>query len=152
MVGLALLWGAIGGLAFTAVVLLSWRLTPQVWLGDVTGGEQRPEVNVVNATWFVLVVASFVGGGFAAAWFAASRHDASFVDAAVVAFAVMAIVNLGDLVVVDIAVYLWCRPSFMTLPGVEMPTDYGMHVRGAASGFMMAAPISLLAAALSLAA
>lgn len=149
MVELALLWGAIGAAAFTAVVLLSWRVTPDVWVGDVTNGEQRPDVNVVNVTWFVLVVASFVGGAFAAAWRAGVAHDASFTQAALVAFGVMAIVNLVDLVVVDIMVFLWMRPSWMTLPGIEMPTDYGMHVRGAINGVVIAAPIALLAGAVS---
>ncbi|MEL6893805.1 MAG: hypothetical protein AAFP84_19590 [Actinomycetota bacterium] len=150
MVNLTVLWGAIGSVAFTAVVLLSWRLTPQVWIGDVTNGEQRPDVNIANITWFLLVTVSFVGGGFVAAWLASSRHDASFVQAALVAFAVMAIVNLVDLVIVDIAVFLWLRPSFMTLPGIEMPTDYGMHVRGAVNGLVMAIPISALAALVAL--
>lgn len=150
MTELAVVWGLVSGTAFTVVVLLSWRITPEVWIGDVTDGEQSPETNVVNVVWFVLVTLTFVGGGFVAAWFAAARFDASLLEAALVAYGAMAIVNLVDLVVVDIVIYLWMRPAWMVLPGLEMPTDYGMHVRGAVKGFAMAVPIALVAGAVSL--
>lgn len=152
MVALALVCGMASAMVFTVVVLLSWRITPEVWLADVTDGEQRTALNATNVTWFVLVAVSFVGGGFVAAWLAAARHDATFVQATLVAFIAMLTVNLVDLLVVDIVVYLWIRPSWMTIPGLEMPTGYGIHVRGALNGVLLAVPISLVAAAVSLAA
>ncbi|MEM9562730.1 MAG: hypothetical protein AAGA93_08950 [Actinomycetota bacterium] len=152
MTSLALVWGLIGSVAFTSVVLASWWRNPEVWLADVTNGEQRPEANAAAVIWTALVALAFLGGGFVAAWLAASGDGADFVERFLVAYAVMAIVNLVDLVVVDIAVYLWLRPSWMTIPGVEMPTDYGMHVRGAVNGFAMAIPIALVAAVVGFAA
>ncbi len=152
MTALALFWGLVGSAAFTVVVLVSWWRNPEVWLADVTDGEQKPPTNATTVTWTVLVALTFLGGSFVAAWLAGSVADAGFVERFLVAHAVMAIVNLVDLVVVDIAVYLWWRPSWMTIPGVAMPTDDGMHVRGAVNGFAMAIPIALLAAVVSLAA
>ncbi|MEM1334325.1 MAG: hypothetical protein AAGG08_12795 [Actinomycetota bacterium] len=152
MIGLALFWGFAASLVFTVVVLLSWRLSPQVWIADVTDGAQRPDITATTIAWTSLVTISYLGGGFVAAWLAAGRSDASFVQAALVAFTAMAIVNLVDLFVVDIAVYLWLRPSWMAIDGIEMPTDHATHVRGAINGFVIAVPASLVAAAVSLAA
>ena len=152
MIALVAWWGLISGAVFTVVVLASWWFTPDMWLGDVTEGEQSALVTPASAAWFVGIVISFAGGGFVAAWIAAADHDAGFVAAALVAYAVMGIVNLVDLVVVDIAVFLWMRPSWMTLPNIEMPTDLGMHIRASLNGLLLAVPLAAVAGIVALAA
>ncbi|MEL6985034.1 MAG: hypothetical protein AAFO29_21565, partial [Actinomycetota bacterium] len=57
-----------------------------------------------------------------------------------------------DLVVVDILVYLWRRPPWMSIPGVETAeavNGYWFHVRDAGNGLVLAVPIALAAGALA---
>ncbi|MEM9134239.1 MAG: hypothetical protein AAF962_24095 [Actinomycetota bacterium] len=150
MIGLTIIGGLITSAVFTVIILASWRLSPTAWLADVTKGEVPTPRTPANVAWFVLIVLSLVGGAMVTAWLAATEYDAGFFARFAAAWVVVAILNLVDLVVIDIAIYLWMRPSWMSIEGYEMPTDYRMHVAGALTGLAIGIPVGLVAATVSL--
>ncbi|MEM9516588.1 MAG: hypothetical protein AAGA42_17200 [Actinomycetota bacterium] len=149
MITLTLIGGLLTAAAFSVVVIASWRVHPEVWVGDITKGEEKTEPTPANISWFLAVMVTMVVGTAATAWVAVVDFDAGFFQRFVVAWCVMAIVSLVDLVVIDIVIFMWWRPASLTLEGYDIPLEYRMHVVGALKGLFYGVPIALVAAAVS---
>ncbi|MEM8705364.1 MAG: hypothetical protein AAGE98_02825 [Actinomycetota bacterium] len=150
MIPLTLVVGLLVSVAGTAVVLASWYFHPETWIADATEGEQKTPVTPATVSWTVLTFVVLIGGPVVAAWFAATDHAANFGERALVAYGVFVLFNLWDLIVIDIAIYVWLRPSWMTIEGVEIHEGYGMHVKGFLNGLAIGVPVALMAAAVSM--
>ncbi|MEM9465029.1 MAG: hypothetical protein AAGA90_06635 [Actinomycetota bacterium] len=149
MVALTVTAGVILSVALTVVVLGSWWFTPETWIADATDNEHKTPVTPATVGWTVLLMLVAVGVPVAAAWIGATDHDAGFWERALMAYLIFQIFNLVDLVVIDIVIFVWIRPSWMTIEGYEMPDDYDLHVRGFVNGLAIGMPIAAVAAGVS---
>lgn len=137
--------GLIVSVFFSAFVLISFKVFPEAWLSDLTEGRVQAPRTPGLVIGFVVIIGILVGGTTLGAWWAVSRQDAPFFEAFLAAFGVMVIINLVDLIVLDIIIYIKIYPDFMHLDGVEPLHRYGPHVLGAVKGLAMGLPIALIA-------
>lgn len=149
MVQLTLIGGLLLSAVATVLVLASWWRNPETWIADVTDNEHKTPVTPATVTWTVLLFAAAIGIPAVTTWLAAVDHDATFWERVAIAYLVFQFFNLFDLLVIDIVIFVWIRPSWMTIEGYEMPTDYGLHVRAFANGLAIGVPIALVAAAVA---
>jgi len=137
----ALMYGVLLSLGLGAVLLLSFAIAPDMWLGDyppevqqaygpmsAKGRRYRPLVGILFfGTVFAIVALSFGAlrdGGPA---------DPSFVEYFLTSFVILMVFNLFDLLIVDWLIFVKIQPKRIVLPGTEGMAgykDYGFHFRG----------------------
>lgn len=139
--------GAVASALFIAVVIASWWRDPQIWIADLTDGKEPAPRSTALYVWTGLIMAITFVGPLTAAWISAADQGASFWSRIVVAWSVVAIVSLVDLVVVDIAIYIWWAPSWMIIPGYEPQRSLWFHTKASLFGLAIGMPIALVAAA-----
>lgn len=140
---------AIGSFVFTAVILLSWRFTPQVWLAEVTEGKQKPPLKLAIPV-TLLILAVILGGMIAPAWYLAAVHKASFFQRFLAAWVVMLIINIVDLVIIDWLIYIKIYPTWMRIDGVEKLEGMRSHIEGFFSGLLLGVGFAMVAAIITI--
>ena len=140
--------GAITSLVFCLIIFSSWRFSPEVWLSDVTEGAIKSPTGPAYAVMGSVLV-TVLGGSTATAWWFASVYDTNFYERFIAAWLVIALLNLVDLLVVDLLVYIWIYPSWMRLEGVEPLHRLWPHVEGCLTGLTIGVPLAAIAAGLT---
>lgn len=77
-----------------------------------------------------------------------------FVTAFVAAGIALLTFNLFDLIVLDLVLFVWWRPTFIVLPGTEGMSEYGdvgFHARGFLRGLIFVTVLALIAAGVTVA-
>lgn len=155
----SLYYGALLSIGLSAIILVSLRYWPMVWIHDapaevravarpLTEAERRVRwvVTVLFFGWMaVILVASL------AALRALSGGSPSFIDTALSTFIIFMTFNLVDLLLLDWLLVETMRPSFLAFPGVDQPAAFGgytYHFIGFLKGTLGGAVFSLVVAAL----
>jgi hypothetical protein len=149
VIGIVVVGGLATSLVFTLVVLGSWKLHPEGWIHDVTEGREKHTRTGKDIAGFSAIIGTLLVGTTATAWWAGSALDAGFSGRFLAAWLVMIIVNIVDLGVIDIVIYMWVYPSWMVLPGYEPLHSYRAHAVGALRGIVIGIPLALVAAVIS---
>ncbi len=150
--------GALMSAIATALILLSVRANPRLWLQDFpqdirdavppkTADEKRQSL-----VWGIPFLVTFVG---VPVWSCVelSRQLASHASFALLwldAFGVILVFNVVDLVLIDWLVVCWMTPGFIVIPGTAGFAgykNYGHHARGFLIGLLGAAVAATLVAA-----
>lgn len=146
MFNITLVGGLISSIIFSAIVLLSWRYTPEVWLHDLTDGAvespRTPPAYIV----FISIIATLLIGSTASAWSFAAGGPTTFFQRFLIGWFVIAIINLVDLVIIDWLIYIKIYPRFMQVEGVPPLNQLWPHVRGLFIGLATGVPIALIGA------
>ncbi|MGD1939042.1 MAG: hypothetical protein ACFCA4_16030 [Cyanophyceae cyanobacterium] len=144
----------IGGLVTSLILLVSvvfsWAVVPEAYLSEVTEGKIKSPKNWKTYTALFSILSIIIAGPIATAWWVASAYDASFYERLLAAWLVMVMINIMDLIVIDIVIYMWIYPSWMRIEGVEPLHKYRPHVEGAITGCStIGVPIALIAAGIT---
>lgn len=158
----ALPYGALLSFALGAVMVMSFAIAPDMWLGDyppdirqvygsmsARGKSYRPLIG----TLFFGTVIAVVALSFSALR-GASPADPSFADYFVTGLVVLTVFNLFDLLIVDWLVFVAIQPARIVLPGTEGLDgyqDYGFHFRGFLVGIVFSAAGAAIMAAIAFA-
>ncbi|MEM8858552.1 MAG: hypothetical protein AAGD96_09530 [Chloroflexota bacterium] len=150
MINTTLIGGLITSAAFSVIVLLSWRFTPEVWLHDLTDGAVESPKTPPSYIVFISIIATLVIGSTATAWGFAAENVTTFFQRALMAWLVLVILNLVDLVIIDWLIYIKMYPKFMQVEGIEPLIALWPHVRGFFIGIATGIPIALIAALITM--
>ncbi|MEM6500465.1 MAG: hypothetical protein AAF685_01345 [Cyanobacteria bacterium P01_C01_bin.89] len=142
--------GLITSFIFSVIVLGSWVLAPEAWLSDLTEGRIKSPKNRKTYIVFLSVLTTILAGPIITAWWVGSMQDASFYERSLAAWLVVVILNLVDLIVIDIVIYMWFYPSWMQVEGIEPLHQLWPHTKGALIGCsVLGVPIALIAAGIT---
>ncbi len=143
-----LIGGLLASTAFTAVIFASYFWCPEVWIQELTEGREDGGASPWKSGLIVAgTVVAMLGGAGLTAWWVASGGVTSYWVLAAIAWGVLVVINLWDLVVIDIVLYMWVSPSFMQWEGYPRLDRYWPHVRGSLMGaFPIGIPMALIAA------
>ncbi|MEM0985587.1 MAG: hypothetical protein AAGJ32_05030 [Pseudomonadota bacterium] len=148
------------GLSYAAVIgamiILSYRANPRLWLHDYPQEMQAlvppktaDEIRQMRL-WAIPVTGTMVLAPLGFALWHHPVQDFSYLGAFIVIWTVMQVFNLFDLIVLDWIVTVWWRPPWVQLEGAEHMRHHdnlAFHFRG----FLAGLPIAVIgAAALSL--
>ncbi|MEM9133522.1 MAG: hypothetical protein AAF962_16840 [Actinomycetota bacterium] len=139
MIADLLIIAGLTSLAFSIVVVTSWRVRPTSWAQDL-GVDTDDQVGpLVTGSLITLIL---FGGALGGAAVGESLFT-SFVGA----WAVVAFVGLVDLLVVDSLIHLVLRPSWMWIGGVD-DVDFQFHLQSFWVSLVVALPVAGLAVAM----
>ncbi|MGD1852429.1 MAG: hypothetical protein ACFCBU_18225 [Cyanophyceae cyanobacterium] len=142
--------GLVTSFIFTVIVLVSWVFAPEAWLSDLTEGRVKPPKNTKTHIVFLSVLITVCAGPLITAWWVGAMHDASFYERSLAAWLVIVILNIIDLIVIDIAIYMWVYPSWMKVEGIEPLHQVWPHAKGALIGCsIFGIPIALITAGIT---
>ncbi|MEM7091708.1 MAG: hypothetical protein AAF567_01800 [Actinomycetota bacterium] len=145
-----LVWSLALSVLFSALIVLSWRRNPEIWTADATEGRQQPDRTTALYAWTAAITIVVIAGPLAVLLLAGADDTDGFWRLAALAYLVVIVVNLVDLFLIDIALYLWRRPAWMTIEGVEIVEGVAPHLRAFANGLAMGVPIALATAGVAL--
>jgi hypothetical protein len=156
----SLLYGAIVSAGLTAIILVSLRYWPMVWIHDapaevravappLTEADRRVQrvVTVLFFGWMLVVLAASLlglralGGG-----------SVTFADAALSTFIIWMTFNLVDLLLIDWLLLLVLRPNLYAFPGVAVEHPFGSytyHFVGFLKGTLIGVGFSLIVGAVA---
>lgn len=158
----AYLYGVLLSLALGAVMLISFAIAPDMWLGDYPPDVQQAygPMSAKGKRYRPIIGILFLGTAFAvvALSFGALRDagpaDPSFVDYLLTSFVVLMVFNLFDLLIVDWLIFVTIQPKRIVLAGTEGMAgykDYGFHFRGFLVGIVFSAVGAALISAIAFA-
>lgn len=147
MTFVVLVGGLLASLAFSAVIFTSYFWCPEVWISEITEGKETGGSAFKGGIIVAGTLIAMVGGAAGTAWWYGQDAAATYWQLFLVAWLVLFIVNLWDLVVIDIVVYMWIYPSFMQWEGYEPLHRYWPHVKGSLVGaFPLGIPLAAFSA------
>lgn len=142
--------GLVTSFVFSLVILASWRISPEAWLSDLTEGKiQSPKTLATYGT-FAATVITIVGGAAITAGWIGSVYGANFYGRFIAAWLVIAILNVVDVLVIDIWIYIWIYPSWMRVEGIEPLHQPWAHIKAGFVGLGIGVPMAAIAAGLTL--
>ena len=131
----------------TIFVCLTFIFTPNLWLSEISEGKIKTKLNFINITTTVLIIAIILGSSFLMAWWIKYNYTSDFWVLFLGAYIIQVAINLVDLLIIDILIYMWIYPPFMQLEGVEPLHSYWYHTKGALKGIsVIGIPFALLSA------
>ena len=146
----ALLFGGILSVILSVVMLVSFAIAPDMWVGDYPpdiqerygemsprGKRYRPLIAVLFFGAILIVVALSI-----ARLRALAPVEVGFLGTAVSTFIVLMTFNIYDLLIADWLVFVTIQPKQIILPGTEGMAgykDYAFHFRGFLVGILFCA-------------
>ena len=138
---------ALASTIFTVLICLTYIFTPDIWLDEVSGGKIKTKVSFINITTGVLIFATVLGSSFLMSLWIKYNYTSDFWVLFLGAYIIQVAINLVDLLILDILIYMWIYPSFMRFEGVEPLHSYWYHTKGALKGIsIIGIPFALLSA------
>ncbi len=144
-----ILWGGLAtSLAVSLLIFPTYIFCPQIWLAELTDGEEQHSPILAMSVALLTVVIMLAGAIASAAWYDAA-NEISFLQRFYVAWGVISLFSLYDLIIIDILLYMWIRPPFMRFEGY--PTlGYWHHTKASLIGiFPVGVPLALISAFLA---
>ncbi|MEM9219346.1 MAG: hypothetical protein AAGD25_34065 [Cyanobacteria bacterium P01_F01_bin.150] len=143
-----ILGGLVTSFIFSLIVLASWKFSPEVWLSDLTQGKiQAPKTWKTYST-VVAIIAIILGGAGITAWWVGALYAANFYERFIAAWLVIVILNVVDVLVIDIWIYMWIYPTWMRIEGIEPLHDPRVHTKESLVGLVFGIPVAAIAAIL----
>ena len=128
---------------FTLLALISYKLAPEVLLKELSGGHEDGGARFKSAFFAVSFILVLGAGACVAAAAQAEVSKSDFLSRFAVAWAAITFVSIYDFIVIDVILYMWVKPSFMTFPGYPRLDSYSAHFRGSLKGiFPIGVPMS----------
>lgn len=150
-------YGLILSAAMSALVLISFRLEPEAWLGDLPRdiqeaygpiGARAKRMKILFGIPILILPLAF-------AVFSLHRFEQAtdtpltFVPASLMVFIIFNVFNLVDLLLLDWLIFVRVQPKWVVLPGTEGLAgyrDYVFHFRAFLIGLALTAVVSPLLA------
>ena len=158
----AFLYGLLLSLVLGIVMLLSFFIAPDMWVGDYPPDikEKYGEMSPRAKRFRPLIALLFFGSVIVIVMLSLralqlmAQRDVSFWDYFLSAFVTLMVFNLFDLLIADWLVFVKIRPKAIVLPGTEGMAgydDFGFHFRGFLVGIAFSAVAALVFALIALA-
>lgn len=158
----AILYGLILTLILGIVMLLSFLIAPDMWVGDYPPdikekyGEMGPRARRFRPFVALLFFGSILVIVMLSlrSLYTMAQGNVSFLDYFLSAFITLMVFNLFDLLIADWLVFVRIQPKGIVLPGTEGMAgykDYAFHFRGFLVGIFFSAVGALVCALIALA-
>ena len=135
---------------FTIVICLTHIFTPDIWLNELTDNKIKAEPTFINIGVTALIVAIVVGSSVGMAIWMKYVYNLDFWLLFVSAYVVQIFISVIDLVVIDIIIYMWIKPSWMQYEGIEPLYSYWHHTKASLTGLVIGVPFALVSATIAL--
>ena len=133
-----------------AMQLLSWTMTPNIWVAEITDGKEKGD-NKGYAMYLIIfysIITAFlvyVDGQL----LNYSINMLSQTSLFVFNLMMVGIYVLIDLIIIDLILYVRIKPGFMQLPGIAPVTDYFHHLKYAVRTFIVGGVFAFVASILA---
>jgi len=142
------LWGLIGSLLFTSMLLIHHFFGPGPDIRDEHGKRRKiaPEYRTFVAVEMVVLISIILGcAAVAIVQFRSAVPDAGVIMQVATGYIVLLIINLWDLIVIDWALVVRFRPKSIELPDTPYFTTMKPHVLGWLAGNVYMLPFAGIA-------
>lgn len=150
-----LIGGMILSLISSALILLSIRSNPRLWLQDYPPSirsivsPKTSEEKSESLKWGIPLLTVMLTIPFLSALSIKHRSGTGYLDFFLTAFGVAFIFNVVDLLVIDWLIFCTLTPKFMILPGTEGMAgykDYWFHFKAFLTGTVLSVVVGFLIA------
>ncbi|MEM7082709.1 MAG: hypothetical protein AAF465_08245 [Pseudomonadota bacterium] len=133
--------------AFLVVIAASFLLAKDVHLPEISGGAIPHQKNAKTVFWLALIFLCIIGPTFFLSIWLGVQYEAGFWTLLMAAYVMIVMLNAVDLLIFDIAIYMWWYPSWLRYEGYAPIHRYSYHFRAAIRGVtVVGVPLALMAA------
>ena len=151
-------WGALLSAALSALIVVSLRVEPRIWLHDAPRAIQDAvppkSEREKRLTWMFAVPVFALALGIPVIAVAMRPVPLGYLEALAITYGVLSVFNVVDLVLIDWLLVCTWTPRWLVVPGTEhllhVYRDHGFHLRECGKGCIGLFVLSLPLAALGL--